>query len=530
MSSTPPNTDALVAHSVRVLQTWTPARIRAAEAAADVGNFRLAADLFDVILADERVKSAFQSRCFALGGYPIKTEPYSEGEAFEKAAEELERDFWVSAPEEQRNHFLTWGLGLGVCSGVLRWKNGGKVHNNRYIPQLEGWHPQHLSYDSSRDVWRQTISSGATVDITPGDGAWLLFTPFGKLRAGTNGLWRGLARWVLFKSYAILDWARHGEKAATWVAFSETTTVDPKLRKDLGNSIYTAAKNAVVVLPPGLKLDLLEATANTRDIYLAQVNAADAAIDIAVRGANLTASVTTGGGRAAAEVHERGESKVVRADSQSFSSFYRQQVSVPAASINYGDGDLAAWLEWEVDEAEDVKSHAEASTTLQDSLSKARKNGFKVNHEKFIARFGYDYLEVDPDFDPHPPVPPALAGKEPGKNGDEEQPTGESEDAEDEAPEAVTRALNAMGDDYVDKLTKQLGALGAKAIRPTIAKLVTAVEGAPDYHHALAAVEQVFDDLPPPYELARVTEQALMLAEHVGYFEAHAESLRQLEP
>src|SRR5690348_8024521 len=66
--------------SPRIYQEWSPALIRAARLQAESGVLRLAAELCDDILTDERVKSSFLQRIGGLAGLPLKLQPPEFGD------------------------------------------------------------------------------------------------------------------------------------------------------------------------------------------------------------------------------------------------------------------------------------------------------------------------------------------------------------------------------------------------------------------------------------------------------------------
>ena len=106
---------------------------------------------------------------------------------------------------------------VGVCPGRLRVPDKPDENTGRLVPTIEFWHPQHLRWDSKNRRWLIRVGDyGATeVEVTPGVDGWLLFTPYGQDRPWSLGIWRGLARWWLLKSYSIDDAGRHSEKPET---------------------------------------------------------------------------------------------------------------------------------------------------------------------------------------------------------------------------------------------------------------------------------------------------------------------------
>ena len=180
-----PNTQTLHAPSTRVLPAdqWTADFVRAAQAMADGGSLRLAAELCDVLLADDRVQGCMLALTRGFFGLELTFED-GVGRRRRRArrALEAEEDWWRSFPEEDLSQLVAWGIVLGVGLGRLAWKR----ERGRMIPRLEVWHPKNLRFDCHDRRWWVQTQSGE-VEVTPGDGSWVLYTPGGRERPWSHG-------------------------------------------------------------------------------------------------------------------------------------------------------------------------------------------------------------------------------------------------------------------------------------------------------------------------------------------------------
>jgi phage gp29-like protein len=184
-------------------------------------------------------------------------------------------------------------------------------------------------------------------------------------------------------------------------------------RQELASDIYNRGREAVVVLPTGFDLKLLEATANTKNIYEAQIRMADEAIAVAVRGGNLTTMVD-GGSRAAIEGQERrGDQAKLAFDAQSLTTTIHDQSLTWWAEFNFGDRRLAPWPSYPVEPDKDIKAAADSANSALDAAKKASDMGFDNDRQAFVEEFGLSgWLKPGASTNPpdttatEPPIPP----------------------------------------------------------------------------------------------------------------------------
>lgn len=523
--------------SVRTFTTWTPTLITSAEIAADGGNLRQAASLCEWILGDDRVSGALSTRVQALLGLEPNFEPSGDKRRSRRVVKALEagEDWWAAYPESELAQLHTWGLLFGLCPARHNWEPDSD-HGNRLLPKPAFWHPQHLRFDwTSRAWWIRIAQSGLDFGgeelLVPGDGTWLLHTPYGINRPWSLGLWRGLARWVLLKWYAIQDWARHGEKGALLVAFGpEELESTRQQRAELAQDIYDRGRDAVAVLPPGWDLKLVEATANTKQIYEAQIAMADAAIAISIRGGNLSTNVEQGS-RAAAEVQERtGDQAKRRFDAQSLTTTVHDQSLVWWAEFNFGDRRLAPWPVYPVDDAKDVKRISETANTAADAAEKFSRLGFDIDRKAFADEFGLatwlkpgDGIPKPAPPAPAPAAPRPLPEPEPDSNAGTTDPEGEREDA----AQARNPRL-ASGDDprlaagyvdgqlYADRLADRSRERGAENLSDLLEAVEELIDGAESLEEAETKLVELYRERDIPPELRETLEAMIQMAHRAG--------------
>jgi phage gp29-like protein len=425
--------------SARTATKWTPGLIRWAELSADGGSLRAAADCFDWILTDERCRGVFETRVGSLLGAALE---FEDGAKRARVAQrvlralEVQEDWWAMLPEASLMKVMVWGLGLGLGLGELfPWED----KHGRLVPSLRWWNPRWLRYDFMTGTWMLTVSRGpglgATeeIEIHPGDRRWLLFCPFGNETPWVFGLWRGVSRFRLLKSLAVDDWGRHSENAARLVVEGQSPEVEISLqvRKELARDIKNAGAGQVIALPGGVTAKLIELTANTRDIYQAQVDCANLAYAVGVLGQNMTTEIR-GGSFAASQTSSEVEARRIRYDAEVGATIIHDQVLVPWAEVNFGSADVAPWPKWMVEPPKDTVKWASTLAQAVPPLLELEKRFTNAGLESPVdweevfkelgvpAVEGYDFLaKLKAPTPPPLPPPQTIGGEEEEENASE---------------------------------------------------------------------------------------------------------------
>lgn len=407
---------AIVQPSVRAYRLWTPGLLRQAEQAAETGNLRYAVWLIEWLLSDDKIRGALDGRVTSFLGLPLDFEASGDGRRKGKAvhALEVDEDWDACFPLEEAKQVISWGIMLGMGTGVNRWRVS-KQNGNRDIPQLEFFHPQPFSYNWQERTWKRQLENGSSEPIQFGDGTWFSHMPFGTFRPWSLGLWRALGRWALLKSYAISDWGRFGETASRNVITSDKEVEDTfERRQELAGDISSLARDGTIVLPPGYKYELVQSTANTGAIYQAQIELADMAIAVCIRGGNLSTSAKGGASLALGEVQERqGDLLNRREDASAWSTSTHNTLEWWAQS-NFADSGLAPWAVYETDIAEDLQQKATVFTTVMEGVQQAEQLGFDVDRQGVADAFSLDFLKPGTiKAPPTPAKPPPIPDEQP---------------------------------------------------------------------------------------------------------------------
>lgn len=460
--------------------------VRQAERQADAGELQLAAQLCEALFGDDRVSGVYSTRAAALLGLPLSFEESARGSSASKAArvEEIEADWWTICPEDELTQLIRWGRALGVGFGQLRWERT----TTRIIPRLEVWHPSLLSWSDKLQTWQIELEKGKRTPIEAAQGQWIIYTPYGRSRPWSLGLWRGISRWWLLKILARDDWSRHGEIAAKGIISSPPGTTQEQ-RRELAEDLADAGGDAQIALPPGFDYKLVEISANTREIYQSQIDAANTAIAISTLGNNLSTEVQ-GGSFAAASSHAGVSLMHTRSDAETLSTCLREQILTWWASHNFGSPDLAPWPKWQTDPPEDLAQKATVLASVGTAIQALRGAGMPVDTRAIAEQYGIPLRQSQ-----------------------------ENRQASNVTPSARFRAEESdgfsQGQDYVDALTDKSRDLATDYVRAELDEVKALVADTKDL---VVLAQQLRDylDAMPQEDLQNMIEKSMIMAELAG--------------
>jgi phage gp29-like protein len=504
--------------SVRQSSFWTPDLLRTMQIYSDSGDMFRLGDLCEQLMADDRIGEHLESLASDVLGSDLTFElgPRSNTGSAEKA-DELDVDWASGFDDDELASLITWTMVLGFCwAKIETWV---ETEDGRIMPRCKWWHPKHFSYKYSPEpalrTWQVRDSIGTLTPIKSGDGTWVMFTKRGESRPWANGLWRGLAKWWLLKQYAISDYGVHSEKASKLI-ISCTPGNMSEDRRLLARDIYEASKNAVIALPEGFDLKLVELSASTEKIYSTQVDMANTAFSIAILGQNLSTQVDTGS-LAATQKHAQKENRKVRYVAMLLGKVLWTQLLPYWAEYNFGDRTLAPFPKWHTEPPEDFSAKATTLKATADGLVALKAAGYKLTPEQIEEEYGLEVEEL-PEPEPPPIAAPVVVSKPVAVPAPVKKPKTASATrtmlssgaSSDEAPGFVA------GQVYADALSDKETALAADYLSAFVDRIAVAIDGAEDYESIRGAVLTAFADEEDPERLVELVEHGILLANLAG--------------
>ncbi len=562
---------------------WTPDLLRLAEISADRGDLTLAADLCDALVADATIASKLGERVRSLVGSPITfVEGQGRSKKAAKKAAEAGEDFWRLLPDAEYTQLCGWGFLLGAGLAQLRDWAPSPEHGGRVVPgALDVWHMRDVRFDWMTRRWLARDAEGRDVEVVSGNGQWFLFTPFGRSRPWVHGLWRQVARVWMLKQLAILEWQRANQMNAAKVVTAQVPAADSDafddytdaVRRKLVAELRTMGRNAVIALPPGLDLQLLEIGADTWESFDAQCKLCDELVAVAFVGSTLA----TSGDKSSFASSQTGQEvkRDIRAgDANVEQTLVHDDVMRPWAHLNFGDPAAAPWPQRQVDPAPtlaELNAQLEGFGKAIESLRD--KAGLPVNAEEMSkavpaivlfppdqrtqaqapifqyivenpiltvneirAKQGYPPIaggdrfpqEVAAALAPAPKPPPGPPG---GPGGDlPADDKGGSQDAGKTPPKGkadlARRAPYAKGDRpegpalegqlYADRLVERSLQYGPGAVKDVLAATMAAVEAARDYDELRARLVALAGDADLETDARDLLEHLALMAWAAG--------------
>jgi len=534
---------------------------------ADAGDLTLVADLCDQILADDRFGELLRQLADDVLGCDLtfeKTLRTIVGSA--EKADELLEDWEHGYDDDELKNLLIWTLVTGI--GFGKHEAWVETRNGRIVPALKWWHPQHFGFkaksgpgvggfsaygDLSKHAWHvREPSRGNWTPVAAGDGNWVIITRSSEYSPWRNGLWRGLAPWWLLKQYAMIDSGVHTEKTSkVVVTSSHDSGITAEQRRQLAQYVYESGKDAVIALPEGCDMKLLELQANVDQLYHAQIRLANESAALTILGQNLSTTVGAGS-LAATKEHAKKEGRRVRNAAQMLSKGLKSQSLSWWAEFNFGTSDLAPYPHWHTEPDEDFEAKANSLSVVSTALLTLKTAGWEIDEETLEEEYGVQLkktkaLDARENAEPGDTDGDGIPHNEPGNaTGDKPQPDGAPvpQPTGDKPPKRTppkpqprkpskptpATAMLASGDNpadaagfirgqiYTDALTDKQVKLVAGELSPFVDRLLAAINGASDYEDVRYRVIKTFQNEADPDRLSHLIERGILLADLAGRY------------
>ncbi|NVE91553.1 DUF935 domain-containing protein [Vreelandella titanicae] len=316
----------------------TPARLYQILEAAEQGDLKAQSELFnDMEEKDSQIGADLGKRRQLAAELEWQIVPPDGASALEKRATEHAIEVFSGLEVEDLILDLGTGIGHGFANLELSWQRDGAL---RYIEQPtlrpHSWFRLHPD-DQNCITLRDHSATGAEL--------WPLGWVEHRHRAKSGyvarmGLHRMLAWPYLFQNYALGDLAQLLEiygMPARIGKYPKNATEREKAT--LLRAVVTLGQNAAGIIPQGMDIEFQEAAGkgSSADLYKTMIDWCERAKAKAILGGTLTSGTGEGTNtNALGNVHERGQTSLIRSDVRQYAGSVGKQILWPMAALNYG--------------------------------------------------------------------------------------------------------------------------------------------------------------------------------------------------
>ena len=508
-------------------------------------NYMPAAQLASAVFSDDRVAAVLNTRSNALFGlpmdfkYPGQDEPTDDTPAEALELKERIRDIveteWEDIlPGAAAREWFRWGVMMNLGVGELVWKwHESDEPDGLQIPTLKVWHTMWVFW-----VWSYRanflIHAEGVTQLTPGDGHWVTFSPFGHNHGWMYGAIQSLGWLYLDRVFLKKQWARANEKFSLGVvkAYMPSEASDEDKQR-FAQATQNMPHEATINLPvskDGIKFDLemLKTDVATGwETFLQTKRSIDTDIAVCLLGQNLSTEISSGSGgsggsKAAAKVHNDIREDILKADVEILSSTIKTQILAPLVERNWGHviramgqnvQDFVPNVTWQIEPPEDKAQDTAAIQALAAALPVLAQAGADVG--ALLERFDIPMLEgkqrrtrppPDGDLNERPGLPAAWDG------------IVRSEAAELE-PTALSRShlagASLRGQLAVDELVEGLRDDLKRKLAPTVKELSKILASSTTYQERRKRILDLYRDWDPS-DVRVVLERSLIAAQLIG--------------
>lgn len=477
------------------------------------GQLSNPAALESTMRRDDRITGCLQSRTRALGALPFVPETADDSPKARELADDVQLNFWRWFSPTDVAEVMAHGLLLGQCFGRIEWE----VLDGKWNPSLKIWNQENFYWDWTARHWKVRTAEGV-FEVTPGDGQWFQFAPFGFDWSFRQGLMRNLFLHWMARQWGWRDWGRWSEVYGSPIRALKTPAgVDEEYANRFVDELAVGGSGGAIRLPQGAtkdeggyELELLEAKSTGSAGFKDYLHGADAAIAVAILGQTLTTEVT-GASLAAAQVHKQIRNDILKGDAQSLGKFFQEQILRPWAEFNFGAGDLAPTPCWNTEPPEDKESVGKSLTAVGQGLTALYQAGVKPDADALTERLGIPV--TGPAEEPEPPEPADAATSENEDKGSFGGSKKASIATLSAANQSVAGAIEAQK--WTDELVKTSKAAGGDVVARDMLTLMRILDETSSFEDLEGRIVAAYGQMSHA-RMAELLQRAMVLSDLAG--------------
>ena len=336
------------------------------------GKLRDAADLYRAaITEDGTTRGLVDTIVHGIFGLPLTFQGRPDMCSALLEADGTPSEYAAMVPENEAASVFTDGIILGVGLGQLLEPRTPRLIGQNHVPRMRWWDPRFLWQEPYSRQWHLDTRDG-TIDITPGDGEWCMFTPYPETDAWRHGLWMFITLGFIFSRDVTFDEVRHSEVLAPVRVGRAEKATSPAARLKFEQDMQRMARDAQFVLPEGWVYEIVESKGTILNVYADIRKWAREQTEIGLTGNTVMVSAGAGSGMVNLSVFERVTASKRRRYAGAWCDFVREQVLTWWGEDNYRTRNVPKPI-YDTESPEDSKARAQKIGTWGDELGKAAK-------------------------------------------------------------------------------------------------------------------------------------------------------------
>jgi phage gp29-like protein len=405
------------------------------------------------------------------------------------------------------------------------------------LPTMKTWNPQFVYWRwDTRSFW--LIHQGGQVELHPGDGTWMLYSPTGHNHGWLYGTIRALGKLWLDRVYTYRDWARAEEKLSLGIIkATEPANANPDDKIRFEAMMADLPPEATVILPTttqgtafNVEMMQTDQVGTGWEIFVKRIEKLDSAISVLLLGQNMTTEIPRGAGsRAAAMVHDSVRQEILRADVTGLSSMLKKQFLAPFVERNWGAAaqklgvdwkELVPEVTWNVEPPDDKVAGSKALVDFSTSLAQFQLAMAPVDMKALMEKYEIPVLE-ESETTQWPP--PGMVNERPRlKVVNESQPDPDSRDTEPTGLTILARSHKSrikkgglQGQVYIDSLVETGRDMATEAIAKYKDEILAICRAPTSYTEKRHALRALYADTDAT-EFRKIVQRVLVKSNFAG--------------
>lgn len=385
------------------------------------------------------------------------------------------------------------------------------------------------------------------IEVKPGTGQWLLYTPFGESYGWMHGLVRSLAEPWLARRFGWRDWVTWSEQYSKGIRKAKVPgNAKIEDKKRFLRSVSNMGSNPTVLCQKGATPDQdydLETewpdNSGASAGFESLLTKTETKIAVRTNGQNLTTE-NNGGSYALGKIHSNVKQDLIEFDERGRSAVLERDVAKPYCRFHYPQGDaVSPCIGWVTAPPEDQKLAADTMSTKAGAVASLASTSGVVTVNEARAMLNPDLppledgdrlLAPQQAMSPMPdgtlPYMPETEHENPESSPVDDQPavtpTG-TETTRLSVTRRLARRAPIAGQLFADRMASEARDRAVKALAPDLDAVLEALSSGESYEDIRKRLEKAHASMNPD-DIADIVEDTLLAANLAGRYVVKAET------